>query len=50
MSAIWGIISFHHEIAQLAVDIMRKPFEEKCKLQRISVLKEQNLFMGCGIQ
>ena len=50
MSAIWGIISFHHEIAQSAADIMRKPYEEKCKLQRISVLEKQNLLMGCGIQ
>lgn len=50
MSAIWGIISFHHEIAPSAADIMRKPYEEKCKLQRISVLEKQNLLMGCGIQ
>ena len=50
MSAIWGIIDFKkREIEQDKIKILREGFAG-CKLDRIEEVKEQNVYMGCGIQ
>jgi asparagine synthase (glutamine-hydrolysing) len=48
MSAIWGRISYKNN--ENNADIMRKPYERKCKLDDIREISDGDIYMGCGIQ
>lgn len=50
MSAIWGAINLQNEtIPDRVCDCMRKAFD-KCKIDRYEELKDNNVYLGCGIQ
>lgn len=50
MSAIWGYISFQNDIAEQIDSLMRKPYETKCRIDRIQVCQRAKMYMACGIQ
>lgn len=50
MSAIWGHISFGCSINEQTGTHMKRPYEEKCKLDRIQECVKPELYMGCGLQ
>ena len=50
MSAIWGTISFSHEIPTNIDSIMKTPYQQKCKIDTYHSEQYQNCYMGCGIQ
>lgn len=49
MSAIWGQVRFNG-MAGNEIDIMQKPYERKCKLDRLGRVNAGCCSMGCGIQ
>lgn len=50
MSAIWGAIHLKQEEISESVSVcMRKAFN-KCKIDRYEEIKNQNVYLGCGIQ
>jgi asparagine synthase (glutamine-hydrolysing) len=52
MSAIWGRISWvdNNDNAGIMPSVMRKPYENKCRLDDIREVSDSGLYMGCGIQ
>ena len=51
MSAIWGTLSFNHNISSSSIDeTMRIHYTAKCKLDRIETASTENCYYACGIQ
>jgi asparagine synthase (glutamine-hydrolysing) len=52
MSAIWGRISWvdNEDNADAITSVMRKPYENKCRLDDIREISDSGIYMGCGIQ
>lgn len=50
MSSIWGIISKSSDISETAAQLMRSPYETKCKLDRIRTIHNSRILFACGIQ
>lgn len=49
MAAIWGKISFNGNIQPSINSIMSQVYNEKCRLDRISMTGSSKYYMGCGI-
>ncbi len=50
MSAIWGNLSFSGNPAANIDSLMKKPYETKCKIDRIESLTLDSGYFACGIQ
>lgn len=50
MSAIWGVISFDENISSDINIKMQKPYQDKCKIDRYESIRQDKIYMGCGIQ
>lgn len=50
MSAIWGHISFDGNIWEQINDLMCRAYQRKCKLDKIQEYRQNNFYVGCGLQ
>lgn len=50
MSAIWGSINYSGALSTQSNEIMRKPYDTKCKIDQIRAISNHSLLFGCGIQ
>lgn len=50
MAAIWGMVHLEQHNLTGSRESMSRPYRERCRLDHISEIQEEDVFMGCGIQ